>query len=63
MPDTYPDDALFFADEAYFKALVAYEQDQRLWDELKDGLAEELGYDSDELETDNLEMLADYGIL
>ena len=63
MPDTYPDDALFFTDETFFKALVAYEREQQLRDELDDGLAEELGYDPDELDTDDLEALADYGTL
>lgn len=63
MPDTYPDDALFFTDETFFKALVAYERDRHIRDELNDGLAEELGYDPDELDPDELEALADYGML
>ena len=63
MPDTYPDGALFYADEAFFKALAAYERNEQLRDELNDGLAEELGYDPDDLDLDDLEALADYGSL
>ncbi len=63
MPDTYPDGALFFAEEAYFKALAAYERDCQLRDELNDGLAEELGYNPGDLSTEDLETLSDFGTL
>ena len=61
MPDTYPDGALYFADETYFKALAAYERDCRLREELHDGLAEELDYYPNKFDSNNHETLVNYG--
>ncbi len=59
----YPDDAYFFADESFFSAMIRFEQDQQLREELNDDTAEWNGYDPDDLDTDDLETLSDFGTL
>ena len=44
-------------------AMAAYEQDRQLRDKLDDGLAEELGYAPEKLDTNEIETLTGYGTL